>query len=161
MQNGQPRLLQGWPKFLFRLPTHLYRAGLGALLPARFLYLSHRGRMSGETRDAVLEVASYDRETDTYYVASGWGKGSNWYQNLRADPQAAVQVGRRRFECEARLLDDVASGQMMMDYATRHPRLARRLMAVIGLDTDGTPEGFRALGESHIPFVAFHPDPIR
>lgn len=126
-------------------------------MPTRFLYLQHTGRVSGAIRDAVLEVAKHDRDTDTYFVASGWGKGANWYQNLQADPKTTVQVGSRRFACQARLLDDEASGRMMMDYASRHPQLAGRLMALLGVETDGSPESFRTIGETRIPFVAFEP----
>jgi deazaflavin-dependent oxidoreductase (nitroreductase family) len=149
--------VSGWRRALFRAPIYLYRWNLGRLVPSRFLYLQHLGRKSGVIREAVLEVVKRDDASDTYYVASGYGAKSNWYRNLQAQPTATVQVGGRRFEAAVDLLDPTSSGQMMVDYAATHPKLAQRLMSLIGFETDGSEDSYRTIGEEHIPFVAFRP----
>ncbi|MFL7870015.1 MAG: nitroreductase family deazaflavin-dependent oxidoreductase, partial [Anaerolineales bacterium] len=66
-------------RFGLRLPIWLYRLRLGWLLGDRFLMLTHTGRKSGLPRHVVIEVVQHDKETDTYYVVSGWGEKSDWY----------------------------------------------------------------------------------
>ncbi len=78
-----------------RLPIWLYRARLGWLLGDRFLMLTHTGRKSGLPRQTVIEVVQHDKGTDTYYVVSGWGEKSDWYQNIRKSPSVTVHVGGR------------------------------------------------------------------
>ncbi|MGG7569288.1 hypothetical protein [Streptomyces sirii] len=45
----------------------------------------------------------------------------------------------------------------MATYASRYPRLARKLMRVCGLEVDGTAEDFYLVGRDHIPFVRLTP----
>ncbi|HKI54146.1 MAG TPA: nitroreductase family deazaflavin-dependent oxidoreductase, partial [Anaerolineales bacterium] len=85
-------------RFGLRLPIFLYRIKLGWLLGDRFLMLTHTGRKSGLPRHTVIEVVKHDKETDTYYVVSGWGEKSDWYRNIRKTPQVTVQSGRRKFQ---------------------------------------------------------------
>lgn len=144
-------------RLLFRAPIALYRARLGWLLGSRFLLLHHIGRKSGLPRQAVLEVAGYNKVADTFTVASGFGPKSQWYQNLRAQPQVMIQVGRRRLLTTAVLLSPQASGERMVAYAHHHPTAAQNLMQLIGYETDGSDESYRALGQTHIPFVDFEP----
>ena len=64
---------QGLSRFMWRMPIYLYKAHLGWLLGERFLLLTHTGRISGERRQAVLEIIRVDKTKPTYYVASGFG----------------------------------------------------------------------------------------
>lgn len=43
---------------------------------------------------------------DHLVVFSGWGVGSNWYRNIRANPDVTVTVGRRRMRATARPVED-------------------------------------------------------
>ena len=143
--------------FLFRVPLVLYRLGLGWLLGGRFLLLQHTGRKSGLQRQTVLEVAGHDRETDTYYIASGFGRGSQWFKNVQANPEVTIQVGARRIDATADVLDPQASGQKMVEYARQHPIAARELAGVLGFEVDGTEQRYREIAREFLPFVALRP----
>lgn len=147
---------QGLSRILFRAPLILYRLGLGPLLGGRFLLLHHVGRKSGLERQAVLEVVDDDRQSDTYFVASGFGRQSQWFKNVQVNPLVTIQVGPRRLEARAEVLDPQASAEKMVDYARRHPAAATSLARVLGFDVDGSDEDYRRVARKHIPFVALH-----
>ncbi|MFK0295000.1 hypothetical protein ACIQU6_31645 [Streptomyces sp. NPDC090442] len=52
------------------------------------------------------------------------------------------------------------SGRVMAEYASRHPRTARRLRGVRDIETDGSTEGYYLIGRDHIPFVEVTPTPV-
>ncbi len=147
----------GWQRLLWRAPIWLYKLHLGWLLDGRFLLLNHTGRKSGLPRQAVIEVAKHDPDSGTYYVASGFGKKSDWYRNIQKTPAVTIQVGRKKMAVTAVPLTPEESGQMMVDYAHRHPKAAQNLMNLIGYKTDGTDEDYYAIGHDYVPFVAFQP----
>lgn len=147
---------RGLQRLLWRAPIWLYRLGLGWLLGRRFLLLTHIGRKSGLPRQAVVEIDEYDPATDTYYIASGFGRKSDWYQNILKTPQVTIQVGNRKMEAVAEPLTPEASGEAMVRYARAHPTAARNLAKVLGLEVDGSEESYRRVAQEHIPFVALH-----
>lgn len=154
---SEPRKLHGWKVLLFRLPIWLYRLKLGWLLGGKFLLLHHIGRKSGKPRQAVLEVVKYDSETDTYFIAAGFGAKSHWYQNLLHTPNVIIQVGSRRLRATAVPLGPQKSGEAMVDYARRNPNTARALCRFIGHSVDGSEETYQQLGKVAIPFIALRP----
>lgn len=148
----------GLKRWLFRAPIWLYRIGLGGLMTKRMVLLNHIGRKSGKMRQAVVEVARYDKATDTVYVASGWGKKSDWYRNLLANPEITIQVGWRKMKVTAVPLTPEESGEAMVDYAHRYPTAARVLSKrLLGFEVDDTDEDYYALGRDAVPFVALKP----
>ncbi|WP_051969486.1 nitroreductase family deazaflavin-dependent oxidoreductase [Kitasatospora azatica] len=147
----------GLRRHLLRAPIRLYRWHLGWLLGARFLLLTHVGRVSGQPRHVVLEVVGRDAQTGAYHLASGFGPRSDWYRNIRQHAGVEVQVGRHRLSGYARPMTREQSGRAMAVYALRRPRAARRLMAFCGLEVDGTSQDYFLVGRDHIPFVAVHP----
>lgn len=146
----------GLKKFLFRAPLFFYRIGLGGLLGQRFLLLNHVGRKSGQPRQTVLEVVNHDKASDVYTIASGFGKKSDWYLNILAQPQLEIQVGWRKMAVTAVPLTPEQSGQAMVNYAHRYPTAAKNLGKLIGYDVS-TEEGYRAVGRDSIPFIALEP----
>lgn len=146
----------GLARLGFRLPIWLYRLGLGGVLGTRFLLLSHTGRKTGRVRQTVLEVVRYDREMNIFIVAAGFGTGSDWYRNIRANPRVTVQCGRRRWEMVADFLSAEQAGEELLDYARRHPRALRELAHFMGYRLDGSTEGIKAMGQD-LAMVAFHP----
>ncbi len=140
-------------RLVARLPVHLYRLGLGRFLGSRVLLLTHTGRKSGLPRHVALEVVDHDRRDGSYLVASGFGTGAQWFRNIERTPAVTVQVGGRRFAAVAEPLPPDASGRAMAVYALRHPRTARRLMRVCGLEVDGTAGDYFAVGRDHVRFV--------
>ena len=156
MTKTERKPVTGLKKFFFRAPLFLYRSGLGGLLGHRFLLLNHIGRKSGKPRQSVLEVVNHDKATDTYYIASGFGKKSDWYLNILAHPPVDIQVGWRKMAVTAVPLSPEASGQAMVDYSRRYPMAAKNLGKLIGYDVS-TEEEYRAVGRDSIPFIALEP----
>jgi deazaflavin-dependent oxidoreductase (nitroreductase family) len=147
---------RGLARLAFRLPIWVYRLGLGGLLGTRFLLLTHSGRKSGRERQTVLEVVRFDREATTFVVTAGFGPGSDWYRNIRANPRVTVHCKRRCWEMVARFLAPEQAGEEMLDYARRHPLALRELAYFMGYHLDGSQEDIRALGQA-LSMVAFQP----
>lgn len=156
MKQTARKPVTGLKKFFFRAPLFLYRIGLGGLLGQRFLLLNHTGRKSGKPRQSVLEVVNHNKATRTYYIASGFGKKSDWYLNILAQPKVDIQVGWRKLAVTAVHLSPEASGQAMVDYARRYPTAAKNLGKLIGYDVS-TEEDYRVVGRDTIPFIALEP----
>jgi deazaflavin-dependent oxidoreductase (nitroreductase family) len=157
-ERRRPARPTGITRAVLRAPVLLYRWRLGWLLGGRFLLLEHVGRVSGAVRRTVLEVVDRD-DRGRITVASGWGTGSQWYRNLRAHPEATIQVGRRRTAVTATFPDADDAAPAFVRYAGRHPRAARALAAYLGAGpVDGSPESLRAAAH-HIPWVRFVPRP--
>jgi deazaflavin-dependent oxidoreductase (nitroreductase family) len=143
----------GLTRFLFRMPIYLYRLRLGWLFGTRLLLLNHVGRISGKSRQTVLEVATHD--DDSYVVASGWGPNAEWYRNILHTPAATIQVGTRTMRVTAIPLDKEEGANIFMRYASRHRGAAKYLLPrLLGFSVDGSDADFRAVGQ-HMPFVRF------
>lgn len=155
---------RGLLRLFFRSPILLYRLGLGGLslggLTGERILLTTVGRRSGKPRRAAVDVMRHDAATDTYYVLSVWGERSDWYRNLRANPSLRAQVGWRRFAAKATILPESDAGQMIVEYARRHPRYARVMMRVVGLKGEWSDETLRALGPQ-MRVVAIQREPGR
>ncbi|KAA3661233.1 MAG: nitroreductase family deazaflavin-dependent oxidoreductase [Chloroflexi bacterium] len=156
-QVGNTAPPTGLGKWFFRAPIKLYDAGLGWMMGKRFILLNHIGRKSGLPRQAVVEVVDCDAETDTYFIASGYGKKSQWYQNIVAQPEITILAGRRKLAVTAVPLPADESGERMVRYAHRYPTAAKNLTRLIGYEVDGTDEDFRLMAHNFIPFIALRP----
>ena len=153
VRNVQPPA--GLTRFLFRIPIHLYRRGLGWLFGSRLLLLNHIGRVSGKPRQTILEVA--ERDGDSYVVASGWGLTAAWYRNILHTPDVTIQVGTRTIPVTAVPLDKEEGAQVFVRYGSRHRTAAKYMLPrVLGLSVDGSDADFREVGQ-HLPFVRFVP----
>ena len=148
-----PRGLFRW---LVRLPVWLYRARLGGMLGDRFLMLTHIGRKSGQPRQVVLEVVRHDKDTDTYYVAVGFGERTDWYRNVLKTPKVVVQSGWRQLAARAERLPPDEAERIIVDYAHRHPVAIREIARVLGYRLDGTQADYATLGRL-IPIIALKP----
>lgn len=152
----QPAPPTGVGRLAFRLPILLYRLHLGWLLGGRFLLLTHTGRISGQRRQAVIEVVGGGRHEGAYIACSGFGTKAAWYRNVLATPQVGVQVGSRRMRAVAEPLATEDGGEVMAMYAVRNPRAARQLCKFMGFAVDGSAADFREVGRN-LPFVRFTP----
>lgn len=137
----------GLARLAFRMPILLYRIGLGGLLGHRFLLLTHTGRKSGLPRQTVLEVVRYDRETGNYYIAVGFGKHSDWYKNITANPQVKIRSGGDRVQAKAVQLTPDEAGSELVRYAHEHSTTFKELVTFMGYRVDGTDADIHALGE--------------
>jgi deazaflavin-dependent oxidoreductase (nitroreductase family) len=154
---GDAQPPKGLKRLMFRAPIWLYKVGLGGLLGGRFLLLNHTGRKSGQPRKTVLEVVDFDPLTGIYYVASGFGKNSDWYLNILKTPEVKIQVGNDTIPVTARVLEPNESGKAMVDYARRNTRAAKQLMRICGYKVDGSAEDYFIMGQDIIPFVSLIP----
>lgn len=146
---------RGLSKLFFRFPILLYGLGLGWLLGNRLLLLNHIGRKTGQQRQAVLEVAHHDKATDAFVVNAGFGKHSDWYQNLKKNPDVSIMIGKRRLSVRAEFLSPEEGGEIMATFAKEHP-LEARMTSLMGYHVNGTEEDFRALGKEML-FVKLEP----
>jgi deazaflavin-dependent oxidoreductase (nitroreductase family) len=118
--------------------------------------LHHVGRKSGLPREAVVEVVRHDSETGDYYVCSGFGEKSQWYQNLMAYPDVKIQVGNKELRVHARRIDPDEGVSEMLDYADRHPGAAKKLAGFMGFPDDGSSATYREAGQV-LPFIRMSP----
>ena len=147
----------GLSRLLFRVPIYAYHAGLGWLFGRRLLLLQHTGRVTGQPREVILEVAEHDPRDDSYAVASGWGTTAAWYRNINHNPQVRIHVGRRTIPVTAVPLSPEEGADIFAGYAARHRALAKYLLPrVMGFEVDGSDADFRAAGQ-RMPFVRFVP----
>ena len=128
-----------WPKFGTPLHVRLYRLLGGRLVGGGSLLLTTVGRRSGQPRTVIV---GYLRDggdvivTDTNVTKSALPA---WELNLRAHPEAAVQLGLERYQARAEFLggqdraghwDRLVATDPMLDWVQR---LAGRELAVIRL----------------------------
>jgi deazaflavin-dependent oxidoreductase (nitroreductase family) len=146
----------GVKRWFFRAPIWLYNHHLGALLGSRFVLINHIGRTSGLARQVVVEVVRRDPDTGAIIVCSGWGTTSQWYQNLTVHPDVTIQFGAHVHKVHAIFLDSATGGEEMVRYAEKHPKAAQKLSKFMNLECDGTPAGYRSVGEQ-LPFVRLDP----
>ena len=90
-QPTQERLRQFF-KYLHRFMLLMWRLGLGAYmnrpeLSGRIMVLTHSGRKTGLRRQTPVNFAIVDGEV---YCVAGFGRGSDWYRNLLAEPRVDV-----------------------------------------------------------------------
>ena len=154
MPSPLPAPPRGLKAVFWRLPIWIYRLHLGFLLGERFVLLEHIGRKSGLRRYAVLEVIGKDAHPLTYCVASGFGERSQWFRNVLAHPEVAVQVGRRRYRARARRLPYEEAVARLQAYARAHPRALQELARLLHYPYDGSEASLRAMAEI-VPVVCF------
>lgn len=143
-------------RFGLRLPILFYRIKLDWLLGDRFLMLTHTGRKSGLPRQTVIEVVKHDKGTNTYYVASGWGEKSDWYQNIQKTPQVTIQVRGRKFQTTAEFIPMEKAIEIVSTYAREHPIAFKELSGLFLAErmkkSSDAPERIAR----KMPMVAFH-----
>jgi len=143
-------------RFGLRLPILFYRLRLGWLLGDRFLMLTHTGRKSGLPRQTVIEVVKHDKETNTYYVASGWGEKSDWYQNIRKTPQVTIHSGGEKFQTTAEFIPVEKAIHIVNDYAREHPIAFNELSGLfLGERMKKCSDAPERVAQK-MPMVAFH-----
>lgn len=144
-------------KLIFKVPTLIYRVGLGRLLGRRFLLLVHRGRKSGLERKSVLEVIRYEADPPAAAVLSGWGERSQWFRNLRAAPPVAVEIGGERWlEPQWEVLEPDQVVEAVEEYRRNHRLLMSSLDRFFGWPQNASEEERRRLTRD-LCVVVFRP----
>ncbi len=94
--RGRPNRLQ---KLFFRGPIALYRGLPAEIMKSRcVMLLTTTGRRSGQPRTTGVSFMPLDGR---YIIFSGWGVQSDWYRNLLANPEATIQMGKKRIPVKA------------------------------------------------------------
>ncbi|MBN2499343.1 MAG: nitroreductase family deazaflavin-dependent oxidoreductase [Anaerolineales bacterium] len=148
---------KGFARLLWRAPIWFYKVGLGWMLGKRFLLLNHIGRKSGKPRQAVLEVVRFDKDTHTYYVASGFGEKSDWFQNVMQHPDVTIQVGGKHYETSGVRLSQEAAEDELLTYNRHHPAALKNLASLMNYPYDGTEDSIRKLA-ALLPIISFKLD---
>jgi deazaflavin-dependent oxidoreductase (nitroreductase family) len=73
--------------------------------------LTTTGRRSGLPRTICISFMPHD---DGYVIFSGFGVGSNWYQNLLTNPQAEIRVGSRTMNASASVVENPEERKALM-----------------------------------------------
>ena len=149
----RPGRLQLWWN---RAPVVLYRLGLGWIFGHVLLLITHHGRKSGRVYHTVVQVVRYDPQAEESIVLSGWGGGSDWYLNLRADSALEVQTGGCRFVPDQRILMQQEIEAELALYERQHPQNVRIIGKRLGVAMDGSESARRALA-AVLPMVGFRP----
>ncbi len=151
------KLPDGLLRALLRLPIILYRLHLGWLMGERLVLLNHIGRKTGQVHQTVVEIIGHDTASDSYYIVSGWGYKSNWYQNLLAHPTINIQVGWRRLKVQAESVPPVEGAQILVNYRQHHPLAARELSRLMGLDLmQSSTSALEQMARDSLPVIALH-----
>jgi len=156
MQIEQRSLPTGALRVFMRFPIWLYRLKLGGLLGGRFLCLHHIGRVSGQVRKAVVEVMRYDQVSDAYMIVSGYGRRSQWYQNLKKSPAVDIEVGRKKLRVMADFLSVQQGEAELRGYAERYPKAWAALAKSMGYMNGGKLADFSEISE-YLPVIALRP----
>lgn len=154
VESYSPR---GLARLFLRSPVWLYRLRLGWLVGRRLLMLSHTGRMTGKTRNTVLEVVGHDKSSSTYTVASAWGENAHWFRNILQNPEVRIAVGRQRFDAVAERLVMERAEQVFLEYAEHNPTAFRFLQKLVtGNPFQDFESACRQMAEL-VPAVTFRP----
>jgi deazaflavin-dependent oxidoreductase (nitroreductase family) len=140
----------GFLKFFFKVPMFMHKLGLGGwerLIGAQWMLLTTTGRKTGKHRQTLVDVMSYDKVTDTYYIEAAYGSRADWFKNIQVNPIFQAQVGRRKFDARAEILTESIAGEMLVQFFRRNPAYTRSVMAMVGMKFKNEEE-LRALGKN-------------
>lgn len=109
-----------WIRYLLPLITRthrvLHRVSRGRLgdhvLGFHFLILEHVGRKSGLRRETPLLYVETQGRLVVAASNAGQDRHPAWWLNLRANPHAAVQIGRKRYPVRARRASGSEEGEL-------------------------------------------------
>jgi deazaflavin-dependent oxidoreductase (nitroreductase family) len=158
MNNKLSEPPKGWLKYFFKMPVYFARMGfLGweKVFGLDWMLLITTGRKSGKKRYSMVDILSYEGEKDTYYIEVGFGRKSDWYQNIQANPIFEAQVYRRKFTAKAEELSIEKAADMMADFVKRRPLYARSVLKMVGI-TINSEEELRGMVSKMI-LLAIHP----
>lgn len=118
---------QGLVQFVARFPIYLYRLGLGPTINwIPFMILTTRGRKSSLPRYTVVE---YRRHGSKYYIVSGWGNQTQWYQNIKQDPRITIQHGSHIYSARAEQVENPAEALRALYMFSRNSWIYESLFA--------------------------------
>jgi deazaflavin-dependent oxidoreductase (nitroreductase family) len=108
----------------------------GPMAGRQLLLLTTKGARTGEPKTVVIGYRMAG--DDIVVIASNNGAEGDpqWYRNLRAEPQATVEMGDRKFDIRARTTEGKERAEMgkVVDYLERQQALTQREIPVVVLE---------------------------
>ena len=106
----EQKLRQGF-KYFNIFMVGMWRLGFGVWFnrkefSGQIMVLAHTGRKSGQRRRTPVNYAILDGEV---YCVAGYGAGSDWYRNIRANPEVEVWLPEGWW---AGLAEDISSSEL-------------------------------------------------
>jgi deazaflavin-dependent oxidoreductase (nitroreductase family) len=136
-------------------PRILYALGLGPLVGKIILLLTTTGRVTGLKRVTPLQ---YEELDGRYYIGSTRGVRADWFQNIMADSNVQVRVGRKQFHGVAEAVTDP---QRITDFLAlrleRHPRMVGAILRLEGLSSNPSRDELARYG-SKFAMVVIQPE---
>src|SRR5262245_30412487 len=89
----------------------------------------------------MLDVIGHDAARDVWYVQPADGHRAHWLRNLRAHPEAKVEVLGRTFEAHAVDVTGPEGAEIILRFIREHPRYARLIVWMLRyVDTNDQPD---------------------
>ena len=146
---------RGLLRLFFRIPVYFYRSGLGWLFGKRFVLINHVGRKSGTPYQNVVEVVEREKESGNIIVVAGYGEQTQWYKNLKNQPDTTIQLGNRKVPVSVVLISPQDGEEIIARYMDRYGKLVGQLFSMIGYEWDGTEAGARKIAREGLRFIRF------
>lgn len=143
---------RGWLKLFFKIPVLVARCGLAGwerLIGVEWMLLATIGRKSGKKRYTMVDVLQYEKESDTYFIEAGFGKRSDWYRNIQANPIFEAQVGRRKFLATSEELSAECAVDVMLNFIQRRPMYAESVLKMVNIKFTSE-EAFRRMASQWV-----------
>jgi len=143
---------------VFRIYVLCFRLRLYCLIPKWILILGTTGRRSGKQRLTALEYG-IDKNATRYFLMSGWGRYSDWFQNVCANPSVQVWINGRREDGIARQasLDEIV--QEMESLMTISSHAVKIWSARSGVAYDGSRASLLRMAEFFPSLLVFKQPP--
>jgi len=145
----------GLIRILFRMPVYAYRVGLGWIFGKRLILIDHVGRKTGKLHRVVVEVVEWEKGTGNVIVVAGYGEQTQWYKNLREQPNTTIQIGSRKCAVAVELLAPQDREDIIARYLEKYGKLTGQLFSMIGYSWDGTETDARKIAREGLRFVRF------
>lgn len=104
MEIEQRETQKGIKKLYARIPLYMYRLGLTKPLESDILVLTTIGGKSGKDVSTPL---GYIKHNGQIYITSLFSK-SDWLENAKKEPQVRLQIGKRKINATAEVVDGPA-----------------------------------------------------
>lgn len=109
----------------------LYRRLLYRIAGGLVLLLTTTGRKSGRAHTVGLQYELIDRR---YWVGAALGVQADWFRNIAANPEVSIQVGKRKFDATAEIVNDSGRVADFLSYRLKkRPVMLRMILRRGGL----------------------------
>ena len=111
-----------------RIPTWMFKLGLGGLLGDRFAMVVHRGRKTGRMNTVIVEVANGSHADGRIVVVCAYGERAQWWQNLKHSPTVKLEIGGKTYMAPRHeFLQKKDTEEAIASYWRRYPKFGEML----------------------------------